>query len=559
MERRSRRWAAVAWTVLAGATLALPSSARAQAQYDVRIERLGPERSTTRELRWGASVAGKAIAVEASPDGQHVYASTVRSGLWRSRDGGRTWDQVTKSQPGDAPRTCGENVRDAGCPMPTGVIKDIAVWPRDPDLVFVVTAAARAGEQNGIWRSANGGISWQLVHTFDCLSPSAVRAPAIEILFAPDDDTKMWATGCTVARSVANQERIDSPPPTGDGVSTASLRQTVGLVWGNAEAPCDTTSTARPPPPPGEPGNRPPACPTALGDRPVPEVWNVAVGRRSATGERAVWACGPAGLWRSRDGGRTFEARRWPLAGLRNACSSFTPNQLAVDPTNHEHVYVATWGLSSGPKYFDDQSKSPLAHPDGESCKVPPVPAGQTPTRTTCDEGGLFTVERGATGVYNAVEEPGAPVLWGAGAVSGSSAVYAVENPDATRGTYFLFLLDRDTVHVSEVRSRARPPATGWHRMDGLNASELCPRGRESPTCSGETSLRHTYPKSRTTGELGHVDPHALAFTPGFNLSLRAPAPVVPPAYAKNRELGGCPSQGSSPMFLANDGGIYRS
>jgi photosystem II stability/assembly factor-like uncharacterized protein len=561
MNRQLWSWAALVWAAVIGAVLGLPTNARAQTQYDVTIERLGPEKRTTRELRWGASVAGKVVAVAASPDGQRVYAATARSGLWRSWDGGKEWQHVTKGQPGDAPRACGEDVRDAGCPLPSGRIRDLAVWPRDPDLVFAVTTGARVGEQNGIWRSANGGNSWTLVHTFDCVTPTPQHAPVVELLFAPDDDTKMWAAGCTVARSVANQERIDAPPPTGEGVSTASLKQTVGLVWASAEAPCDATSTALPPPPPGAPGNRPPACNTALGDRPVPEVWNVAVAKRSATtGERVVWACGPRGLWHSRDGGRTFEARRWTNQALVGACAGHAPHGLTIDPTKPEHVYVATWQLSSGPKYFDDQSKSDLAHPDGESCRVPPVPAGQPPTRTACGEGGLFTVERGATGVYNAVEEPGPPVYWGAGSGDGgSAAVYVVENPDAARGTYFLFFLDRDTVHVSEVRNRARPHAAGWHRMDGLNASELCPNGRESPTCTGDTELRHTYPKSRTTGELLHVDPHALAFTPGFGLSLRAPAPTVPPTYAKNRELAGCASHGRSPLFLANDGGVYRS
>ena len=87
----------------------------------------------------GQSPSGRVIAIGASVDGRRVYAGTLRGGVWRSDDSGYTWRQLTRPQPGDAPLACAPPAA-SPCNLPMSAITDIAVWPRDPDLLFVGTA-----------------------------------------------------------------------------------------------------------------------------------------------------------------------------------------------------------------------------------------------------------------------------------------------------------------------------------------------------------------------------------------------------------------------------------
>ena len=75
---------------------------------------------------------------------------------------------------------------------------DLAVSPTDPDVVVAVTRYdLRAIGRHGIYRSADGGDTWTLVHQFPQLPMAAGR-----IIWAPDDGSLVMAAwGTSVAIS----------------------------------------------------------------------------------------------------------------------------------------------------------------------------------------------------------------------------------------------------------------------------------------------------------------------------------------------------------------------
>ena len=140
--------------------------------------------------------------------------------------------------------------------------------------------------------------------------------------------------------------------------------------------------------------------------------------------------------------------------------------------------------------------------------------------------------------------EPSPPVYWGAGSLSGSVTVVAHPRPS---GGYLLFVTDQDTVQVSA----GSPTRDGWHRLDGPDASALCATGASDPSCNHDS----TYPRD-TAGVKLHFDPHPVAVSATFDLTLRAPATSVPPAYRHNTELASC---AGGAIFYGNDGGLSHS
>jgi photosystem II stability/assembly factor-like uncharacterized protein len=67
-----------------------------------------------------------------------------RNGIWRSRDGGRSWSQLT-----------------AGLPSPAAMGRaSLAIAPSDPNILFALIANDRRGVL-GVYRSGDGGNAWQ--------------------------------------------------------------------------------------------------------------------------------------------------------------------------------------------------------------------------------------------------------------------------------------------------------------------------------------------------------------------------------------------------------------
>ena len=66
------------------------------------------------------------------------------AGVWRSKDGAKTWEQINKSQPLLWP-------------------KDITVDPKNSSIVYVGAADAGRGQQGGLYRTTDGGKDWSLL------------------------------------------------------------------------------------------------------------------------------------------------------------------------------------------------------------------------------------------------------------------------------------------------------------------------------------------------------------------------------------------------------------
>jgi photosystem II stability/assembly factor-like uncharacterized protein len=82
-------------------------------------------------------------------DTSHIIVGTHNAGLWETNNGGDSWQHITQ-----------------GYPLITG-INSIAVNPSDSDEYYILTEVVIGGSHlvysNGIFKSANGGISWDAV------------------------------------------------------------------------------------------------------------------------------------------------------------------------------------------------------------------------------------------------------------------------------------------------------------------------------------------------------------------------------------------------------------
>lgn len=65
-------------------------------------------------------------------------------GLWRSTDRGETWTEVTKSVRLVYP-------------------KEFAIDPRNPQRILIATTQAAGGERAGLWETVDGGVSWKQI------------------------------------------------------------------------------------------------------------------------------------------------------------------------------------------------------------------------------------------------------------------------------------------------------------------------------------------------------------------------------------------------------------
>jgi hypothetical protein len=238
--------------------------------------------NTTRRLdRNFQSVSGKALCCALHPAGERAYLGG-HSGVWRSDDGGAAWHHLEWPQPpGDA-------VTVPGALLGT-TIYDIVVSHADPDVVVVAVGKdARMPSAVGLWRTADGGATWALVHRF--AQGTAVGQANCLSIAADDADLLFAAGGSSLARSV-------------DG----------GLTW----------TTIQP-------------------QMPFQRVWYVAVAPAQGA-VRHVYAAGSQ-IWHSVDGGATWQADPQPLSlGAQGDGSGPGARSLSVHPANPNVVFVATF------------------------------------------------------------------------------------------------------------------------------------------------------------------------------------------------------------------------
>jgi uncharacterized repeat protein (TIGR01451 family) len=449
------------------------------------------------------------LSLAVSADGQRLYAGAF-SGVWRSDDKGETWKQLVRPQP--PPGT-----NDVPNALKVPNVLDLAVSPENKDIVLAATAydtRVPLKSQNGIYRSQDGGTSWELVHQFDCPDSPGVS----QVLFAPDPDDPRFgliyaAGGCAIAISR-------------DGGSTWVDKWIPGFQEG-----------AR--------------------------AWHVAAAPREGS-IRRVYAAGPDQFWYSTDGGNTWF--KDTSSGLPTADKAGTPGFppgfifpldfggfgratdtgargtsariLAVEPGHPDHVYLAVPISANGPSYY-------FADPalDGTRCNT----GGP---RDGCGEGGLWLGDYSNFFSGNAAQWeqlPGPPeYVGGCNAISTDSGrVYVVIQPlPVTPEThpYLLFFGDEAHVHVSFGRPKLSADhltSNSWHRLDGRDVSQA---KLDNQPCNQL---------------FVHVDPHTIVVSSDFKMRLK-PAEGVEFPYDQNSVLDpDFPPTGT--IWMANDGGVYRN
>jgi len=111
-----------------------------------------------RELRWRnigpANMTGRIAAIEAlSTDYRHVLVASASGGVFRSTNGGITWEAIFDNADG------------------AGSIGSVAMFEPDPDVIWVGTGEAvnrnSSGWGNGLFKTTDGGASWQNVGLAD--------------------------------------------------------------------------------------------------------------------------------------------------------------------------------------------------------------------------------------------------------------------------------------------------------------------------------------------------------------------------------------------------------
>jgi hypothetical protein len=411
--------------------------------------------------------SGRIVSLALAADGERMYAGSY-AGVWRSDDAGRSFRQMSRPQPGTF---------DADVPSALHAphVLDLAISPADSDIVLAAAVRSQFNPaRNGIYRSADGGLSWTLV-----LSAFWVG----QIAFAPDDPNLVIA-------------------PIGDKYfsSSIAISHDGGVNWAV---------------------------------KPLNPAWHVAIGPLEASGVRRVYAAGNNTVWYSIDGGGSWRVdagaavvvtSRQLLSAFivansnpRNAIPAFAgvtgdviaagPQALAIEPGNPQVLYLAASGGTLGPCYFAP------GVPDGTGCNT-------TPARLA-GEGSLWFADFSSfdtTGAAQWQAVPGPPVYSGATmpggyAITPSGTVYVQARPTASG--YLLFFADLASVHVAV----GRPMATSaWHRLNGRDAS-----------FDARIGQRYDHP-------LVHHDPHGLVATADFDLTLK-PAFGVGSPYNLNSEL----------------------
>lgn len=399
-----------------------------------------------------------------------------------------------------------------------------------------------AGSYAGVWRSDDAGRNWfQLTRPQPGLGvvqaevPGALLAPHVFDLVASPSDPDIALVSAVDSQFIASKDGVWR---TSDGGASWTLVLPTGGRCNLAFAP-DNGKLAY----------------AALGftvaiSSDAGATWtlqssagvfatHIAVGPLEPDGKRRVYAEGFNAIWCSLDGGATWTRdasttivdTRQDLHDFQNAClggvgglgpfgnsiadaGGMAGQTLALEPNNPAVVYLAADGGANGPSFFTK------GVPDGTLCN------------TTCARlAGEASLWRGdfsqfeTTGAAQWTLLPGPPI---AADTTPSGNAFVVTK--ATSTGFLVFFSDNSHIHVA---SGVPIGANSWHRLDGWDISTAHTQGGR---------------------QLVHVDPHGVAFTPDFEITLVPAAPDPP--YDQNALLD---SFVGGTIWLANDGGVQWS
>jgi photosystem II stability/assembly factor-like uncharacterized protein len=286
-----------------------------------------------------------AIAVAPS-DANVVYVGTGSGcprgnvmngdGVYRSTDAGKTWSHAGLASAGLIPR--------------------LAVDPRDPDLVFaaVLGDIFEPSAERGIYRSRDGGRTWQQVHHV------SERTGAVDLVMNPRNPRELYAALWTAERK---------PWTIIDGGSEGGVVKSVdgGDTW--------TAVTA---------------------GLPTGELGRIGLALSPAKRER-VWAQiatadDSGGLFRSDDGGESWERVN---AERKIQVRAWYYNHLTADPQDADTLYaigLRFWRSIDGGKTFDS-----VRTPHGDNHDLWINPRDSKIMIEANDGGGTVTLDGGET------------------------------------------------------------------------------------------------------------------------------------------------------------------
>jgi hypothetical protein len=384
----------------------------------ITIHGVGPSRSSFSSNDANHSSSGRILSLAvAATDPSRVYAGSF-AGVWRSDDAGHTWRQLA----GPLTDTAGPGV--FGSVYAPHVI-DLAVSPVDRDVVLAVAQGGRfVTSRDGVYRSRNGGVSWEL---------ALPLAGASQVVFAPDDPELAYAAL---------------------GFSGVGSSHDGGRTWQV----------------------------TFVGA----SIWHVAAAPAEAGGRRRIYGAGDNQIWHSTDSGATWradtgvatiQAARQVVSNLKIACETAQGVEfpsgiggfagrtgegagnaaqiLAVDPGDPAKVFLATTFAADGPSFYNRNG----VPPDGTLCN--------TVCERLAGEASLWHGDFGqfeATGMARWEQVPGPPVYTGVSTPSGNTYVVT----QATSTGSLVFFSDNSHVHVAQ--GTPTSPAS-WHRVDGKDLS----------------------------------------------------------------------------------------
>ena len=261
------------------------------------------------------------------------------SGVYRSTDGGATWNHV-------------------GLPA-SRAIGRVRVHPKDPNVAFVAASGDlwTNGGERGLYRTTDGGKSWTKV--LSAAAPDDADTGCVDVVFSPADPNVLYAA--LYARRRTPWSFTYGPSLTGGRDAGGVFRSTDGgSTWKKL--------TNGLPPQTGRIG----LAVTPASPRVVMAVVQSDAGGTSGIDEIESRA---GGVFRSEDGGDT-----WVRASRLNP-RPFYFSQIRIDPVNDRRVYVLGYALAvsddGGTSWREDLFGK--VHPDCHELVVTGTPAPRHP------------------------------------------------------------------------------------------------------------------------------------------------------------------------------------
>jgi photosystem II stability/assembly factor-like uncharacterized protein len=215
--------------------LAIPTDAEAQSKKNKKDVKIFDQSLYENAITWrsiGPYRGGRSAAVSGVPGKPNLYYfGSTGGGVWRTRDGGQTWENISDGYfggsigavavsewdnnviyVGGGEKTVRGNVSygygvwksvDAGKSWQQVGLKNsrhisrIRIHPKNPDIVYaaVIGDLYKSSEERGVYRSTDGGKSWERI-----LFANA-DAGAVDLTFDPNNPRILYASTWRIRRT----------------------------------------------------------------------------------------------------------------------------------------------------------------------------------------------------------------------------------------------------------------------------------------------------------------------------------------------------------------------